>query len=315
MKLDIATQRAPAKNLTPHLSLLESEAIHILRETAANFRNPVLLFSGGKDSITLVQLALKAFHPATVPFALVHIDTGHNFAETIAFRDALAARYHLKLIIGAVSASLRAGSASETRGILMPSRNAAQAVTLLETIHAQNIDACIGGGRRDEEKARAKERIFSHRNAFGAWTPQAQRAELWDLYNTNIKPGEHMRCFPLSNWTEYNVWEYIAATAIELPSLYFTHRRKVLHYKNQYLPVPELFRLPAELKDFPVSEERVRFRTLGDMSCSTAFPSAAATAQEVLVELSTLTSGERGSRLDDQVSPTAMEERKKQGYF
>ena len=297
-------------NLT-HLEQLESEAIFILRETAAQFERPGLLFSGGKDSIVMAHLAAKAFSPAKVPFPFVHVDTGHNFPETIAFRDQFVKDYGVHLVIGLVQDSIDQGTAIEESGP-NASRNALQSVTLLETIEKEGFDACLGGGRRDEEKARAKERFFSHRDAFGQWDPKNQRPELWNLFNGRKAPGENFRIFPLSNWTEMDVWQYAKIENIELPNLYFSHNREVVERNGSLLAVSE-FVSPRE-NECPI-EEVVRFRTIGDATCTGAVKSNAASIEEVINEVAASRVTERGSRADDRRSEAAMEDRKKQGYF
>jgi len=297
-------------NLT-HLEQLESEAIFILRETAAQFERPGLLFSGGKDSIVMAHLAAKAFSPAKIPFPFVHVDTGHNFPETIAFRDQFVKDYGVNLIIGLVQDSIDQGTAVEESGP-NASRNALQSVTLLETIEKEGFDACLGGGRRDEEKARAKERFFSHRDAFGQWDPKNQRPELWNLFNGRKAPGENFRIFPLSNWTEMDVWQYAKIENIELPNLYFSHSREVVDRNGSLLAVSE-FVTPRE-NETPVNEV-VRFRTIGDATCTGAVKSNASNLDEVINEVAASRVTERGSRADDRRSEAAMEDRKKQGYF
>ena len=294
-----------------HLKQLESEAIFILRETAAQFERPSLLFSGGKDSIIMAHLAAKAFSPARVPFPFVHVDTGHNFPETIEFRDRFVEHMGVRLVVGLVQESIDRGTAREETGP-NASRNALQSVTLLETIDAEQFDACLGGGRRDEEKARAKERFFSHRDAFGQWDPKNQRPELWNLFNGRMVAGENFRVFPLSNWTEMDVWQYALLESIELPSLYFAHQREVFSRNGSLLAVSEHAQ-PQEGEQ--VSNERVRFRTIGDATCTGAVRSDAATLEEVILEVSASRVTEREARADDQCSEAAMEDRKKQGYF
>ena len=294
-----------------HLDWLESEAIFILREVAGECANPVLFFSGGKDSIVLLRLAEKAFRPARFPFPLLHIDTGHNFDEVIAFRDARAAELEERLIVRSVEESMRRGTVQLHRQ--EDSRNAAQSVTLLEAIEEFSFDAAIGGARRDEEKARAKERIFSFRDDFGQWDPKNQRPELWNLYNTRVHKGEHMRVFPISNWTELDVWQYIERERLAVPSLYYAHRRQVVRRNGLLVPVTGITP-PREGE--PVEELSVRFRTVGDISCTCPVESAAATPAEIVVETARTTVTERGAtRMDDQTSEASMERRKKQGYF
>jgi sulfate adenylyltransferase subunit 2 len=282
-----------------------------VREVIAQFERPVLLFSGGKDSILMVHLAEKAFWPGRVPFPVVHIDTGHNFPETLEFRDRLVARKGLELHVGSVQASIETGRVEEEPGP-NPSRNRLQSVTLLDTLRELKADAALGGGRRDEEKARAKERFFSHRDRFGQWDPKSQRPELWSLFNGRKNPGEHFRVFPLANWTELDVWQYVAAEGIEMPNLYFSHRREVVDREGLLLA-----RSPwNHLLDGERWEERVvRFRTIGDATCTGATDSRASTLAEVIVEVASSRITERGSRHDDRHSEAAMEDRKKQGYF
>ena len=297
-------------NLT-HLEQLEAEAIFILRETAAQFERPGLLFSGGKDSIVMAHLAQKAFAPAKIPFPFAHVDTGHNFVETIDFRDSFVEKLGVELIVGYVQDSIDRGTAVEETGP-DASRNALQSVTLLETIDGESLDACLGGGRRDEEKARAKERFFSHRDAFGQWDPKNQRPELWNLFNGRKGPGENFRIFPLSNWTEMDVWQYAKIEGIELPSLYFAHEREVLERNGSLLAVSE-FVIPRENEN--PTTETVRFRTIGDATCTGAVRSKASNLDEVISEVAASRVTERGSRADDRRSEAAMEDRKKQGYF
>ena len=294
-----------------HLAQLESEAIYVMREVAGQFDRPVLLFSGGKDSIVMVHLARKAFWPAPIPFPLLHIDTGHNFQEALDFRDQMVADVGARLIVRYVQDSIDQGRCQEETG-LNPSRNALQTVTLLEAIAELKFEAAFGGGRRDEEKARAKERFFSHRNAFGQWDPKNQRPELWHIFNGKKQPGEHFRVFPLSNWTEMDVWQYIAREKIPVPDLYFSHRRKVVERDGVLLAEGEFNRLlPGETYD----ERIVRFRTVGDMTCTGAVESEAASIEEVIREIAAARVTERGTRSDDRRSEAAMEDRKRQGYF
>ncbi|MCX7633459.1 MAG: sulfate adenylyltransferase subunit CysD [Turneriella sp.] len=300
-----------ATRVRSHLDYLESEAVMILREVAGQFERPALLFSGGKDSIALVRLAEKAFRPAKFPFPLLHIDTGHNFPEVIAYRDELVRRLGERLVVAYVEDSIRRGTAVEEKG-KFPSRNAIQAVTLLEAIAEHRFDCCIGGARRDEEKARAKERIFSVRDEFGGWDPKNQRPELWHIYNGNIHHGENVRVFPLSNWTELDVWLYLRRENVELPSIYFAHERDVISYMGQLFPVSQFVALGPEDK---IERRRIRFRTVGDMTCTAAIESNAKTLDEVIEEIMTTRSAERGARLDDKRSEAAMEERKMSGYF
>jgi sulfate adenylyltransferase subunit 2 len=294
-----------------HLEQLESEAIHVLREVAAQFERPVLLFSGGKDSIVVVHLARKAFWPGRIPFPLLHIDTGHNFPEALEYRDWLAAHLGVDLLVRSVQDSIDRGRAVEETGPTA-SRNALQTVTLLDAIRELKADAAIGGARRDEEKARAKERFFSHRDAFGQWDPKGQRPELWSIYNGRHGQGEHFRVFPLSNWTEMDVWQYIAAERLELPSLYFSHRRPVFERDGMLLAETPFIQLqPGERP----KERVVRFRTVGDATCTGAIESPAATVDEIIHEIAALRITERGGRSDDRRSEAAMEDRKRQGYF
>ena len=295
-----------------HLDWLESEAIHIMREVAAECANPALLFSGGKDSVVLLRIAEKAFRPGEFPFPLVHIDTGHNFDEVIAFRDKRVAELGERLIVGSVEDSIRRGTV-RLRNPQTDSRNAAQAVTLLETIAQHKFDACIGGARRDEEKARAKERIFSFRDEFGQWDPKAQRPELWDLYNTRVHAGENMRVFPISNWTELDVWQYIAREELDLPSIYYAHQRQVIPRHGLLVPVTPLTP-PREGET--VETRTVRFRTVGDISCTCPVASEAVTVDDIIAETAVTQVTERGAtRMDDQTSEASMERRKKEGYF
>ncbi len=294
-----------------HLDWLESEAIHILREVAAECRNPALLFSGGKDSICLLRLAEKAFRPGKFPFPLLHIDTGHNFPEVIAFRDVRAAELGERLLVGHVEESMRKGRVRlRSEG---ESRNKHQSVTLLDTIAEYGFDACIGGARRDEEKARAKERIFSFRDEFGQWDPKNQRPELWGLFNTRVHPGENIRVFPISNWTELDVWQYIQREKLAVPSIYFAHRREVIRKPGGLLPLSELVQpKPGEV----VEMLSVRFRTVGDMTCTCPVESTAANAEDIIAETVITRITERGAtRMDDQTSEASMELRKKEGYF
>src|SRR5215217_3018470 len=295
-----------------YLDELEAEAIHIMREVAGQFEKPALLFSGGKDSITLVRLAEKAFRPGKFPFPLVHIDTGHNFEETITYRDKMVERIGEKLIIGHVQDSIDQGKVVEQTG-KNASRNALQTVTLLDTIALHKFDACIGGARRDEEKARAKERIFSVRDEFGQWNPKAQRPELWDLYNTRVHAGENIRVFPISNWTELDVWQYIEREALQLPSIYFAHERQVIPRNGLLVPLTDLTP-PREGEQ--VETQTVRFRTVGDISCTCPVSSDAATVDAIIAETAVTQITERGAtRMDDQTSEASMEKRKKAGYF
>jgi sulfate adenylyltransferase subunit 2 len=294
-----------------HLAQLEHEAIFIMREVAAQFERPALLFSGGKDSIVMVRLAQKAFAPARIPFPLVHVDTGHNFPETIAFRDQLVAATGARLIVRSVEDSIKAGRAQEEKGP-NPSRNSLQTVTLLDAIEEFTFDACLGGARRDEEKARAKERFFSHRDEFGQWDPKNQRPELWNLFNGRKHRGEHFRVFPLSNWTEMDVWQYIAREKLSIPSIYFTHEREVVNRGGVLLANTPFITL---IGDERFERKQVRFRTVGDATCTGAVESTAGTLAEVIHEVATARVTERGARADDKRSETAMEDRKKAGYF
>ena len=296
-----------------YLDELESEAIYVLREVAGQFERPALLFSGGKDSICLVHLALKAFRPGRFPFPLVHIDTGHNFPEALTYRDDMAARIGEQLIVRKVEDTIQKRKLQDARG-KFPSRNALQTYTLLDTIEEFEFDACIGGARRDEEKARAKERIFSVRDEFGQWDPKMQRPELWNIYNGKINKGENVRCFPISNWTELDVWNYIKREEIALPSLYFTHERECVATESGQLMANSHF-LNLDAADELVSK-RVRYRTVGDMTCTAAVESEANTIDDIILELSETKISERGAtRMDDRISEAAMEDRKKSGYF
>jgi sulfate adenylyltransferase subunit 2 len=293
-----------------HLDWLESEAIYILREVAGQCQNPVLFFSGGKDSICLLRLAEKAFRPGRFPFPLLHIDTGHNFPEVIAFRDRRAAELGERLLVRSVEDSIRRGS---VRLFENQSRNAAQSVTLLEAIAEFGFDAAIGGARRDEEKARAKERVFSFRDEFGQWDPRNQRPELWSLYNARVHPGEHVRVFPISNWTELDVWQYIRREALEVPAIYFAHRRPVVRRRGLVVPVTPL--TPARAGE-QVVELSVRFRTVGDVSCTCPVESSACSIEQILEETKSAPLTERGAtRMDDHTSEASMERRKREGYF
>lgn len=294
-----------------HLKELESESIFVLREVAAQFENPVMLFSGGKDSIVMFHLARKAFWPAKVPFPLLHVDTGHNFEETIKFRDALMEKTGAKLIVGSVQQSIDEGKVTEEKGYLA-SRNALQTVTLLESLEEGKYDAAMGGARRDEEKARAKERFFSHRDEFGQWDPKNQRPELWNLFNGRKQMGEHFRVFPISNWTEMDIWQYILAEKIDIPSLYFSHTRKVFERDGVLLAAEDV--VPRR-DDEEVKEMQIRFRTIGDMTCTGAFESEADSLKKIIEEVSSTRITERGGRSDDKRSEAAMEDRKKLGYF
>ncbi len=294
-----------------HLDWLESEAVHVLREVAAECRNPTLLFSGGKDSIVLLRLAEKAFRPGKFPFPLLHVDTGHNFPEVIAFRDYRAAQLQERLIVRSVEDSIAQGRVRLARP--GASRNAAQSVTLLDAIAEFSFDACIGGARRDEEKARAKERIFSFRDEFGQWDPKNQRPELWDLYNARVQPGENIRVFPISNWTELDVWGYIGRERLEVPAIYFSHRRAVVRRGGLLAPVTAL--TPARAGEL-IEEVPVRFRTVGDITCTCPVESRAASVAAIIAETAATSITERGAtRMDDQTSEASMELRKKEGYF
>jgi len=294
-----------------HLKILENEAIHVLREVASQFERPAILFSGGKDSIVLVHLASKAFFPARIPFPLIHIDTGHNFPETLFFRDQLVEKTGAQLIVGHVQDCIDAGRVIEETGP-EASRNGLQTVTLLETIKKHQIDAAIGGGRRDEEKARAKERFFSHRDLFGQWDPKNQRPELWNLYNGRKLQGEQFRVFPISNWTELDVWQYIALEGIEIPSIYFAHNRRVFNRRGTWLDDNDFIqKYPDEQPD----EMTVRFRTIGDATCTGAVISTASSLQDIINEVASARLTERGNRHDDKRSESAMEDRKRAGYF
>ena len=292
------------------LKQLEEEAIYILREVAGQFNQPALLFSGGKDSIVLLHLCHKAFYPAKIPFPLVHIDTGHNFKETIDHRDYLVKKYNARLEIGQVQESIDQGKVQEETG-KFSSRNSLQTTTLLDTIERLKLDACIGGARRDEEKARAKERIFSVRDDFGQWNEKLQRPELFDLLNGQIHNGENVRAFPISNWTELDVWEYIKQEELELPSIYFAHKRNIYIREGQWMPVCEFHMIEQE----EIQEKTVRFRTVGDMSCTAAVLSEADSVDQIITEIKASSFSERGARMDDKRSEGAMEERKKVGYF
>jgi sulfate adenylyltransferase subunit 2 len=295
-----------------YLDQLESEAIYILREVAGQFEKPALLFSGGKDSITLVHLAIKAFRPGKFPFPLVHIDTGHNFPEALEFRDRLASTLGEQLIVRKVEDTIKAKGLKETTGKLA-SRNALQTFTLLDTIEEFGFDACIGGARRDEEKARAKERVFSIRDEFGGWDPKRQRPELWNTFNGKIAKGENVRVFPISNWTELDVWNYIRREKVALPSIYFSHEREILEYEGQLIATSEFIRRDVGDK---ISTKRVRYRTVGDMTCTAAVESSASTIDDIISEITATRISERGeTRIDDRISEAAMEDRKVNGYF
>jgi sulfate adenylyltransferase subunit 2 len=294
-----------------HLKQLEAEAIYIMREVAAQFERPVLLFSGGKDSIVLTRLAEKAFWPAKMPFPLMHIDTGHNFPETLQFRDKLVQKLGVELLIGSVEESIRQGKAQEEKGP-NPSRNALQTITLLDMIEEWGFDAAFGGARRDEEKARAKERFFSHRDEFGQWDPKNQRPELWNLFNGRKNMGEHFRVFPISNWTEMDVWQYIAQESLELPTIYFSHQRRVVNRAGVLLAENPYISL---VNGEQYETRTIRFRTVGDASCTGAVESEADTLDKIIQEVASARITERGGRADDRRSEAAMEDRKRQGYF
>lgn len=294
-----------------HLKELESESIYVLREVAAQFENPCLLFSGGKDSIVVLHLALKAFYPASIPFTLLHIDTGHNFQEALDYRDELVKKHGLRLLVASVQEAIDKGLVREEKGY-NASRNALQTVPLLEAIEVNKFDCAMGGARRDEEKARAKERFFSHRDEFGQWDPKNQRPELWNIFNGRKHIGEHFRVFPISNWTEMDVWQYIYQEKIEMPSLYFSHKRKVFERDGVWYADSEYM----QKKENEIVEERiVRFRTIGDITCTGAVFSEAATLEDIIQEVAASRTTERGTRADDKRSEAAMEDRKKAGYF
>ena len=293
-----------------HLDAIESEGIHIMREVAAQFQNPVLLFSGGKDSIAMLRLAEKAFHPAKMPFPVMHVDTGHNFPEVLEFRDRLVEQMSGRLVVASVEEAIASGICEEAPGQI--SRNRLQSATLVAAIEEHKFDAAFGGGRRDEEKARAKERIFSFRDEFGGWDPKNQRPELWNLYNGNVQQGENIRVFPLSNWTELDVWQYLGREKVEIPNIYFTHRRRVFFRDDQWLSECEYLQPKASEE---IVEKDVRFRTVGDMVCTGAIESRAETIEEIIVEVAATRVSERGGRADDRFSVSAMEDRKKEGYF
>ncbi len=294
-----------------HLKALEAEAVFVIREVAAQFAKPVLLFSGGKDSIVLLHLSRKAFYPAKPPFPLLHIDTGHNFPETLEFRDRLVAETETRLIVRTVQESIDKGRVVEEKGA-QPSRNALQTVTLLDALEEFQFTAALGGARRDEEKARAKERFFSHRNEFGQWDPKNQRPELWNLFNSKMSMGEHFRIFPLSNWTEMDIWQYLKLENLSMPAIYFAHERKVIHRKGVLLALSN--HIQASNGE-TVRKTRVRFRTVGDMTCTGAIESRADSIDAIIAEVASARIAERGTRADDKRSETAMEDRKKEGYF
>jgi len=295
-----------------HLRALEAEAIHIVREVAAECERPALLFSGGKDSMVMLHVAVKAFTPARVPFPIVHVDTGHNFDEILAFRDEIADRVGARLVVAEVQDDIDAGRSADPTGP-RASRNRIQTTTLLRIIEEERYDAVFGGARRDEEKARAKERVFSFRDEFGQWDPKNQRPELWSLYNPRVRPGEHIRVFPLSNWTELDIWQYVAEEEVPLPSIYFAHRRRVFQRDGMWMADhPLIPRLPGE----EVEERTVRFRTVGDVTCTGSVESAAATLDDVIAEVAATRLTERGAtRADDRISEAGMEDRKREGYF
>lgn len=300
-----------AKYILNHLNILEDESIYVIREVAAQFERPVLLFSGGKDSIVMAHLARKAFWPARIPFPFLHIDTGHNFEETIRFRDDLISELGVKLIVGSVEESINNGRVVEERGV-GASRNVLQTTTLLDTIEAHKFDAALGGARRDEEKARAKERFFSHRDEFGQWDPKNQRPELWNLFNGRKSIGEHFRVFPLSNWTEMDIWQYIYRDSIPIPEIYYTHEREVFCRDGVWLAAAPFM----QLKDGEKVERRlVRCRTIGDISCTGLTLSSAKNLEDIIAEIAATRITERGGRADDKRSEAAMEDRKKEGYF
>ena len=294
-----------------HLDQLESEALFVLREVAAQFDNPVMLFSGGKDSIVMAHLAYKAFHPARLPFPLLHVDTGHNFPETIEYRDKFVSEIGARLVVALVQDSIDEGKVTEETGPLA-SRNSLQTVTLLDALEDGQYDSALGGGRRDEEKARAKERFFSHRDGFGQWDPKNQRPELWNIFNGRKNHGEHFRIFPLSNWTEMDIWQYIKRENIEIPSLYFAHDREVFERSGTLLAVSDYVNVQ---ENEIVESRRVRFRTVGDATCTGAIESESNTLDQIIAEVAAAHQTERGSREDDRRTETSMEDRKKEGYF
>ncbi|MFC2114015.1 sulfate adenylyltransferase subunit CysD [Bacteroidota bacterium] len=294
-----------------HLDQLESEAVYVIREVAAQFEKPMLLFSGGKDSMLILHLAWKAFYPARIPFPIVHIDTGHNFQETLVYRDNMVKKYEVNLVVGFVQETIDTGKVKEETGV-NASRNWFQSITLLDTIESNKFDCALGGGRRDEEKARAKERFFSHRNEFGEWDPKNQRPELWNLFNGRKNYGEHFRVFPISNWTEMDVWQYIKREKIELPTIYFTHKRRVFNRDGVWLAESDFnARKPSE----KVEEKSIRFRTIGDITCTGAIESEVSNIDDIIAEVAAFRVTERAGRHDDKRSDTAMEDRKKEGYF
>ena len=294
-----------------YLDELESEAIYVLREVWAQFQNPVILFSGGKDSIVVTYLARKAFYPSKIPFSLMHVDTGHNFPETIKFRNDLIKELSVNLIVGSVQESIEQGRVAEEKG-KNATRNALQITTLLDAIESNKVDCAIGGGRRDEEKARAKERFFSHRDDFGQWDPKNQRPELWNLFNGKHFEGEHFRAFPISNWTEMDVWNYIKRENIAIPSLYYAHEREVVWRQNSWIPNSEFLKLEDNEE---ILVKKIRFRTLGDITITGGDESEADTLEKITIEVAGMRNTERGNRSDDKRSESAMEDRKRQGYF
>ena len=305
---------APSRTdyLMTQLDVLEAESIHIMREVAAEFERPVLLFSGGKDSIVMLALAERAFWPAKIPFPVMHVDTGHNFAEVLEFRDQRVAELGARLVVASVQDAIDAGKVVEETG-RWASRNKLQTIPLLEALAEHRFDAAFGGGRRDEERARAKERVFSFRDEFGQWDPKNQRPELWNIYNTRIRRGEHIRVFPLSNWTELDIWHYIARERLEIPSIYFAHSRLVFERDGILIAENEFV---TRADDEPLFEARVRYRTVGDMTCTGAVASTATTVEQVIAEISATRITERGqTRADDRASESAMEDRKREGYF
>ena len=305
----VAEHHTPGQYQLSHLRALEAEAIHIFREVAAEFERPVLLFSGGKDSIVMLHLAIKAFAPGRLPFPVMHVDTGHNFDEVIATRDELVGRYRLRLVVASVQEDIDAGRVVDNG----PSRNPLQTVTLLRAIRENRFEAAFGGARRDEEKARAKERVFSFRDEFGQWDPKVQRPELWNLYNSRFRKGEHIRVFPLSNWTEYDIWSYIGEEDIDLPAIYYAHRRPVFRRDGMLLALHEHMQPTAEEEVFETS---VRFRTVGDVTCTGCVESTAASVEAVIAETAVSRLTERGAtRADDRISEAGMEDRKREGYF
>lgn len=293
------------------LKELEAESIFVIREVFSRFSNPVILFSGGKDSITLTHLAIKAFYPHQIPFSLLHIDTGHNFPETIKFRDDLVSKFGIKLIVGSVQDTIDLGRVTEETGS-DATRNYLQIQTLLDAIDAHKVDCAMGGARRDEEKSRAKERFFSHRTKDGQWDPKNQRPELWKLFNGNLKSGEHFRVFPISNWTEMDIWAYIQQEKIDLPSLYFAHERDVVYRNSTWIPYSEHISM---MEDEMVYRKKIRFRTLGDITITGGIESEADTVEKIVREVGAMRQTERGNRADDKRSDTAMEDRKRKGYF